>query len=118
MRILSNGLRNSGEASFHRVLENLTPTGQHCEVKSPLTLPEADILKMDIEGCEMEVLAPLIEGGRSFSVIMLEHHNHALRREVDRLLTDYEIIGSAMYNICGLGVVKYMHRRIIPEAYR
>jgi len=108
MRILNDGICNDGERSFHGVLNNPTPTGIHCEVKDALTLPECDLLKMDIEGCEMEVLEPLIEAGRRPSLILLEYHNHELRRRVDTLLSDYVLIGGETTNMLGLGTAKYL----------
>src|SRR5688572_9508345 len=49
LRPLFNGKNNEGEHSFLKVMNNPCATGQHIEVIDPLTLPEADILKMDIE---------------------------------------------------------------------
>lgn len=116
MRVLGEGKNNCGESSFHRIQDNPHPNGVHCEVRSPLDLPEADIIKLDIEGCELEVLEPLINGGRKFLLIMLEYHNNYLRREIDKLLEkDYELIGSEVQHLGGRGIVKYAHRSIIPE---
>lgn len=114
MRILHNGLNNCGEASFHIANDNHAPTGQHIEVIDPLRLPEADILKLDIEGCELEVLRPLIEKStRRPSLILLEWHNHGIRRTIEELLIDYHLIGAQIYSIDGLGVFKYMRKDLI-----
>lgn len=113
-RVLSEGKHNCGESSFHEIENNPTPTGVHCEVRDPFSLPDADVLKMDIEGCEMEVLEPLIKGGRKFDLILLEWHNHRLRLEVDRLLeTDYVLVGAEVQHIGGRGVSKYAHKDLI-----
>lgn len=114
LRVLCNGKNNSGEASFHLPADNLAPTGQHLDVHDPMELPEADMIKLDIEGCEMEVLEPLITSGRKFNIIMLEWHNHSLRRRVDALLKDYFLIGSNVHSMAGLGVDKYMHKSLLP----
>lgn len=118
MRILNDGVNNDGERSFHPVSGNLNPTGIHCEVRSPLTLPECDCIKLDIEGCEGEVLAPLIESGRRPSLILLEYHNHSLRREIDRLLEDYDMIGGETTTVFGLGVAKYLRRDLTERVYK
>ena len=110
MRAFKKGKNNCGESSFHYIEDNPLPIGMHLEVKDPLILPEANILKMDIEGCEMEVLEPLIKDGRKFDLITLEYHNHDLRREVDKLLDDYILIGAVVTNIFGLGVAKYLYK--------
>jgi FkbM family methyltransferase len=115
MRILNDGANNDGERSFHDILNNPNPTGVHCEVKDPLTLPECDLLKMDIEGCEMEVLVPLIKAGRTPSLILLEHHNHSLRRAIDNLLSDYVQIGGEVYSMLGLGVAKYLRKDLFND---
>lgn len=113
IRILNEGKHNSGESSFHSALNNPCPTGQHLEVLDPLTLPEADIIKLDIEGCEMEVLGPLIEEKRTFDLIMLEWHSESLRRRVDLLLKDYDLIGCEVQHICGRGVSKYLRKGLL-----
>jgi FkbM family methyltransferase len=108
VRILNDGPNNDGERSFHGILNGKNLGGTECIVKDPLTLPECDLLKMDIEGCEMEVLIPLIRSGRRPAAIVLEYHNNKLRRDVDRLLSDYEMIGGEMTTPLGLGIAKYL----------
>lgn len=112
MRILHDGLTNSGERSFHVMANNPMATGIHLEVMDPLTLPEAEVIKLDIEGCEMEVLEPLIRAGRSFELILAEYHNEHLRREMDKLLEGYALVGCDVQHIHGRGIVKYMNRKI------
>ncbi len=107
-RVLNEGPNNEGERSFHGILNANDLGGVECIVKDPLTLPDCDLLKMDIEGCEMEVLGPLMLAGRRPAAIMLEYHNHRLRREVDRLLCEYELIGGETTTPLGLGVAKYL----------
>lgn len=119
MRVMHDGLHNAGENSFHRIDNNPMATGRHLEVRSPLDLPEADIIKLDIEGCEREVLLPLIEAGRKFELILYEYHNNTLRRQLEALLSDdYELIGAEVQHIAGRGVMKWinreLHRRIFP----
>lgn len=106
-RVLTDGINNEGESTFHSVSGNHDAERIECEVKAPETLPDCDILKLDIEGCEMEVLKPLIERGRRPSLILLEFHNHKLRREVDTLLSDYDLIGGEITSPLGLGIGKY-----------
>lgn len=112
IRILYDGTWNSGEASFHQTQNNFAQTGQHLEVTDPLTLPEADIIKLDIEGCELEVLSALVSDERTFELILLEYHNETLRRSIDSLLKDYILIGSEVQSILGRGVLKYVHYAI------
>lgn len=117
LRPLYDGTFNCGEMSLFMMRNNERLTGQHVEVIDPLTLPEANVLKMDIEGCEIEVLAPLIEAGRKFDVVLFEYHNEILRREADRLLRDYALIGSTVEHPIGRGVCKYIHQDIYHRMF-
>lgn len=110
VRVLYDGRFNEGEASLFEITKNPNPTGRHVEVVSPLSLPAAHIIKLDIEGAEMEVLRPLIEAGRRFNAILLEWHSHDLRREVDSLLADYKLIKSEVYHPIGRGLSCYIHK--------
>jgi FkbM family methyltransferase len=113
LRILGDGRFNEGEASFYHVANNPHPTGRHVEVLDPLTLPEADIIKLDIEGAEGEVLIPLITEGRRFMAVMLEYHNHELRREIDSLLIDYYLVSAHVEDPIGRGTVAYLHKDVV-----
>lgn len=112
IRVLFDGPNNSGERSFNKTLNNMTPTGAHAEVKSPLELPDADILKLDIEGCELEVIEDLTKAKRSFNFILIEYHNHFIRREIDRLLIDYHLIGGEVTSPFGIGIAKYANKKV------
>lgn len=112
-RILGNGLFNQGEASLHEIDNNPLPTGQHVEVRSPLELPEADILKMDIEGSEIEVLPALIEAGRYFKAICYEYHSERIRRHLDALLGDYKLVRAEVLHPDGRGTFCFLHKEIV-----
>ena len=112
LRPLYEGKYNCGEHSFYRMANNPAASGQHVRVIDPLELPAADILKMDIEGCEIEVLPPLLTDGRKFSAILFEYHNDEIRRQLDALLTDYVLIASNTY-VVGRGTLRYMHKDIL-----
>ena len=64
---------------------------------------QADFIKMDIEGAETYVLGnmPL-----KAEYIALEYHGEEARRDVDRLLRDYHLIGAEVTAV-GYGVLKY-----------
>jgi len=111
MRPLFDGPNNCGEASLQSMDNNPLPQlGRHVEVRDPLSLPEADIIKLDIEGSEWEVLEPLIKGGRTFKAVLLEFHNEDLRVKIDRLLeTDYRLVSINLVNY-KIGTVCYVHK--------
>ena len=111
MRPLYNGLNNLGEATLF--MNAVTDgTGRHVEIKDPLTLPDADILKMDVEGAEYEILAPLIRDKRTFEAIMFEWHNEELRNACDSLLKDYVLVKCNIYTP-SIGVSCYINRRLM-----
>lgn len=112
MRPLYDGVSNSGETSFHVMKNNTKLTAIHAEVRDPLILPKADILKMDVEGSEEEILGPLIAGGRIFDAICFEYHHDDIRRRVDPLLVDYVLIGSDVY-FPHLGVLRYVRKDLV-----
>lgn len=112
-RILMNGENNLGEASLHPGGCRAS-TGKHVEIRSPMTLPRADILKMDIEGSEIEVLGPLIREGREFAAVMIEYHNEELRRECDQLLSDYVIVRAEVAEP-QRGTLCYLRRNLLKS---
>lgn len=69
---LHEGEFNCGEWSM---IINAGKSSIQVPVISALSLPKADILKMDTEGCEAEILATLHERIADFSAVMMEVHN-------------------------------------------
>lgn len=111
MRPLYDGINNCGEATLYRNAVT-SEVGQHVEIKSPLTLPKADILKIDTEGCEIEILQPLIRDGRRYKAVMFEYHNKDNRRIADLLLKDYTLVSNQINGNPHLGVSCYLHNSI------
>jgi hypothetical protein len=71
-------------------------------------MPEAQILKLDVEGAEVEILE---NTQIRFDAIMLEYHSEANMRRVDRILRDYVLVGGQVY--CpDRGVVRYLRRNM------
>ena len=97
------GKNNCGESSFNQIGEQLTDY-EIVTTKSPSILPKADVLKLDTEGCEVEILQSL---QLDYEYIMLEYHSEADRRKIDELLDNYILIGSSS-NRRHRGVVKYL----------
>jgi len=110
MRPFYHGVNNSGEATLY---PNPTSSdlGYHIEVRSPLSLPHANIIKIDAEGVELEIMEPLIRDGRSFDAILLEYHSAGDRVRLDQLLVeDYIMWGIEVAGI-GRGTVRYLNRK-------
>jgi FkbM family methyltransferase len=77
-----------------------------------LDVDHIDILKIDTEGCELEILEALRDRYDDIDYIMVEYHSDKDRREIDALLESLVIYGSRAI-VPNLGVVKYMNRRLI-----
>ena len=102
------GKHSCGEPSFFDIGEQLE---EYVEVVSqwPNVMPEAQILKLDVEGAEVEILE---HAQIRFDAIMLEYHSEANRRRVDRILRDYVLVGSHVY--CpNRGVVRYLRQSLV-----
>ena len=96
------GKNNCGESSFNQIQEQ-TDEYEIVTTKPPSILPKADVLKLDTEGCEVEILEGL---DLNFEYIMLEYHSETDRRKIDDLLNNYILIGSKCTRP-DRGVVKY-----------
>ncbi|WP_194460280.1 FkbM family methyltransferase [Bradyrhizobium sp. CCBAU 53421] len=103
------GKNNCGEASFFDLGEQ---AGSSVTVvtRPPEVMPPAQILKIDTEGCEIEILSGL--RSIDYDVVLLEYHSERNRREADLLLRDYALVGGYARNF-HRGILKYMHSRLI-----
>jgi FkbM family methyltransferase len=106
------GLNNCGESSFFDLGEQ-SKDAVTVKIEPPSILPRGQILKMDTEGCEIEILSGLKT--IDFDVILLEYHSDKNRRMADELLPDYVLVGGEA-RTAHRGVLKYMHQRLVPKA--
>lgn len=79
---------NCGAHSFFNLGESGEKTIE-VDAVTPSVLPRADILKIDVEGAEMQILLALHDLGRlpEFSAIMLEYHSNVICLATKQLLT-------------------------------
>ncbi|MFZ1885385.1 MAG: FkbM family methyltransferase [Rhodoplanes sp.] len=110
--LLFLGRNNCGEASFFDIGEQRSEAVQ-VTTKPPSVLPRADILKMDVEGAEIEIMSGLAR--IEFDAVLLEYHSETNRRMVDQLLDQYVLVGGDIRTI-DRGVLKYFHRRLLGRA--
>lgn len=109
VRVMYAGTNDCGEASCHLEIGRADKTKPfHVELRDPLTLPQGDILKIDTEGCEIEILEPIICDGWRFDAIVLEYHRIEDRRRIDALLKDYTLTGASIRNY-DRGILKFVH---------
>jgi FkbM family methyltransferase len=103
-RALYLGANNNGENSFFQLGEQKTESIP-VDVIAARRLPAAEIVKLDTEGCELEILsamAPIVA-----EVVVLEYHRDSDRRAIDDLLRGYDLVGGEIYQR-HRGVLKYM----------
>ena len=68
-----------------------------------------DILKIDTEGCEIEILESLGSRLSKVSYVLIEYHSDDDRRKIDNLLSQFSICGAAGIQV-NRGTLKYQNR--------
>ncbi|ANM31988.1 hypothetical protein ABI59_00550 [Acidobacteria bacterium Mor1] len=77
-----------------------------------LGLDRLDVLKVDTEGCEVEILESLGDRLDAVDYVLLEYHSDDDRRRLDALLPQFKLFACSS-RVVDCGVVKYMHRRLL-----
>lgn len=109
---LYDGKNNCGECSFFKGDEQLD-TFTEVDIITPLELPpNIDILKIDTEGCELEILLELLKLQMRPKAILLEYHSEKDRRAIDTLLEPFYTMWASISEMPGFGVVKYVSNSI------
>ncbi len=111
------GMNNCGECSVHPGLGETTGLSEEVRCIDAAEIPRCHILKIDTEGCELEILNRLWLSGRTneFRAILLEWHSEADRLAIDQLLKDEYQLAGAHCSAPERGVAKYVHRRIVKR---
>jgi FkbM family methyltransferase len=79
------------------------------------SIPHIDILKIDTEGCEVQILTSLKEFIPRIKVVYVEYHSERDRRTIDELLAPTHILCSA-HSQCGhLGELAYARQDLEPS---
>jgi FkbM family methyltransferase len=77
-----------------------------------LGLDYLDVLKIDTEGCEVEILESLDGRLEKVDYVLLEYHCEQDRRRIDQLLSRFHLFG-AQAVAPGVGTVKYVHPSLV-----
>jgi len=77
-----------------------------------LNLDEVDILKLDAEGCEVDVLESLGSRLNRVRIVLAEYHTAGDRRRIDSLLANHVLFGAQVHSL-NVGVVKYVRADLI-----
>lgn len=81
-------------------------------VWNELKLDEVDVLKLDAEGCEVDVLESLGNRLNRVRVVLAEYHTADDRRRIDALLPNHVLFGAQVHSL-SVGVVKYVRANLI-----
>jgi len=103
---LYDGLNNCGEKSLHHLGEQ-SEDFEVVKTIDPLSLPKADILKMDTEGSEFDILERIVD--IDYKAIMFEYHWETDRRTLDSMLENYCLVGGHV-RCLNRGVMKYIRK--------
>jgi len=112
---------NTGQNSLKRI----EPNGQYagsttvpcrCAAQEidALRLGRIDVLKIDTEGCEVEILESLGDRLEITDYVLLEFHSEEDRRRLDGLLRNFLLYGGKAGAI-GRGTFKYVHQRLVAS---
>jgi FkbM family methyltransferase len=96
------GAHNVGECSFINGAEQVEE-GEEVSVMSASLLPNANIVKIDTEGAEIEILENMLIKP---DVYLIEFHSAYNRRRIDNILHDYTLLSIDFTNP-NYGIVKY-----------
>lgn len=107
---LYRGKHNPGEASFYPELGQTTEEYEEPACLRPEQLPRANVLKVDTEGCEVEIIRDLLNSGRTFEIIMFEFHSEVDRILLDELLRPNYILVSGEIVCFERGTLKYVRK--------
>jgi FkbM family methyltransferase len=77
-----------------------------------LGLSHLDILKIDTEGCEVEILESMGERLDMVDYVLAEYHTEKDRRTIDGLLKPFHLFGAHAV-MPGIGTVKYVHPTLV-----
>ncbi len=79
-----------------------------------LNITELNVLKIDTEGCEVDILENIRHRLDAIDYILLEYHSEKDRRTIDNILKGFHVVSSkaTSYNV---GQVKYMNSRLISS---
>lgn len=107
---------STASASFYPDLFCNEITDQYVEIESMFAkdLPDCTIMKVDTEGCELQILTKYLGTHENPpAVIMFEFHREDDRRKLDNLMYNYNYhLSSGEIKSSVLGTSKYFHERV------
>jgi FkbM family methyltransferase len=80
-----------------------------------IDIDKVDILKIDTEGCELQILKDLFEKLSTIKVIYLEFHSEEDRRLIDQLLNPTHVLWRGDIVHAHRGNLCYLNRNCVPK---
>ena len=109
----SNSGENSLKADENKSMETIrVPVKDAATVLRQIGLSYIDILKIDTEGCEVEILESLIPYLPYVGIVMVEYHSEKDRRSIDHRLETH-LLFDANISKPRIGIVKYINARLV-----
>ncbi len=112
-----------GESSVHSSIHNnsLSATSQTIYLRKADSffiengITSIDILKVDTEGCEVEILRRIMSHNFGIKVIYLEFHSEEDRRLIDQILCPRYILWNGSVTCGHRGNLCYLRRDLMPQ---
>lgn len=82
-----------------------------------LGIKHLDVLKIDTEGCEVEILESLGRRLDLVDYVLVEYHSEADRRKIDRLLEGFHAY-SLKADSPGVGIMKYIREDLLHKGLK
>ncbi|MCJ2541605.1 FkbM family methyltransferase [Thermostichus vulcanus] len=117
-KVFYTGLQTTTHGSIHKSLYSGFPRLIELKKASSyldgLDLNRIDILKIDTEGCELQILKTLFDRLNRIKLIYLEFHSEEDRRLIDQLLGSTHILWRGNILDGHRGEVCYLNRNYVP----
>jgi FkbM family methyltransferase len=116
---LYKGAHESVEASLHRSVRS---ADEHEQIAlraasaflADERLADVDVLKLDVEGCEMDVLEALGSVVAAIKILYVEYHSERDRRLIDGLLAGSHVLWRAKVELVHRGEFCYIRGDLLP----
>lgn len=121
---LTHGAVYPGETELIRIYKSPVNSGMHSAIAplaggtedtyedvpriDPADLPNCDMIKLDIEGCELNVLREYLKTHPLPTAVSLEFHTRYDRFEIENLLEDDYLLHTCHMDFPDLGVMNFL----------